>query len=478
MKKGIFSKLIACFVVLSCAFVVSACSIFQKEDTNIKSIVIDEDSIPEVIVVGGFDDAGIKAIVTYEDETTSEIDVTTEMIPAEYQDLLETPGIYKISIMFRNATTKLTVRMVNSTNLYQVNFYNNKEQLITTQFVYDGEDATLPSDVMSSVEGWALVGWDRSHENISEDTNIYGVYVNVENTLSDAKMQQVLLNAEQYYITNSHFTSVEGVTTYYDQTSTSKQTINYHYDTEKQMATSQTIETADDDVYIFIFGETEAEMWYRSVDEGNDYYKVVYEDMRAEWDEEFAEMSFEQMVTISKLYGGENVFSTFTHLIGDNIEYSYELSANKLIYICTITTIDSWETGRDVETCTIKYDDEKILQIVTTYTSYYNEEIRNSYNRTYSIDYTTIEFEEDLIPNFGDVNSDGLVNETDMAMLEQYLAGTITLTEEQLFLADVSLDNEVTEYDHQLFELFLDNKIPHLPLSEEYIIDELFELLL
>ena len=132
--------------------------------------------------------------------------------------------------MFRNATTELTVRMVNSTNIYQVNFYDNQQRLITTQFVYEGEDAVLPSESMTNVEGWAFTGWDRSHENISEDTNIYGLYVNVENTLTEAKMKQVLLNTEQYYITNSHFTSVEEIDKWYSETTTSKRTINYHYD--------------------------------------------------------------------------------------------------------------------------------------------------------------------------------------------------------------------------------------------------------
>ena len=476
MKKSIFSKLMACLIVLASAFVVSACSVFQKEDTNIKSIVIDQDSIPDVIVVGEFDNAGIEAIVTYDDDSTETITITTAMIPEQYRDLLNEPGIYKISIMFRNATTELEVRMVNSTNIYQVNFYNNKNQLITTQFVYDGEDATLPSEVVSRVENYALAGWDRSHENISEDTNIYGLYVNIENTLSDAKMQQVLLNAEQYYMTTSHFTSVEAVETYDEETTHIR--INYHYDSEKQLATSQSVSTSDDIKTITIFGENDCEMLCLSSVDGNYYSLINYEDIEAEWDEAEAGMSFDQMLASYKLTGGyEGAGSIIKLLNYDEVEFGYEITSNKLIYTFTASlTYVYHDTQYEITSYTIKYDDEKVLQIIYSYNMIVENlpEACYSYTCTYNIDYVEIPFEENLIPNFGDVNGDGDINTTDGAEIQRYLAGEFELTEDQLLLADVDLDGQINEYDYQLIQMYVVNKIPYIPFTKECVV-ELFD---
>lgn len=444
-----------CIAVLFSVFVVSACS--EQKDTNIKSIEIIADSVPEVIVVGKFDDAGIKANITYDDNTTAEIDVTTELIPDKYKDLLESPGIYKISIMFRNATTELTVRMVNSTNIYQVNFYDANNRLISTQFVYDGEDAVLPSTQMSAVEGWILTGWDRSNENISKDTNIYGLYVNVENTLSDAKMQQVLLNAEQYYMTNSHFTSIESINTQGAEVWSLKQTINYHYDNEKQLATSQSVYTSDNTRYIIIYRETEAEMLYLSTIEDNEYEIASYEDIESEWDEEKEGESFEQRLAISKLTGGYGNIYTFDELLNfDEVEFSYEITSNKLIYTCTIAyTYNVSDNRISTILYTIKYDEQKVLQMTYKCSTHLDGELCYSISDTYNIDYVEIEFDEDLIPNYGDVNLDGRINTLDITLTKNYLAGIEDLTDKQLVVADANLDGKVDELDVNTIRKYL-----------------------
>lgn len=48
---------------------------------------------------------------------------------------------------------------------------------------------------------------------------------------------------------------------------------------------------------------------------------------------------------------------------------------------------------------------------------------------------------------FGDVNGDGSVNDSDDELLEEYIAGTIQLTEIQLFNGDLNLDNVVDAAD-------------------------------
>ena len=81
MKRNSFLEII--FVMIF-ALALLACSI--QKDVNIKSIVIDEKSIPEFIVAGKFDEAGIKAIVTYEDV---EVFIPNEFIASEDNFILE-----------------------------------------------------------------------------------------------------------------------------------------------------------------------------------------------------------------------------------------------------------------------------------------------------------------------------------------------------------------------------------------------------
>ena len=120
MKNKFLSKFMV-FVVLICASVVMfACG---KKDVNITKIEVDATTIPETIVVGEFDNAGIKATVYYDDGSTQPIDVTSSLIPEEYRSKLETPGVYEIEILFRNAKTQITVKIVEDVNIYTVKFY-------------------------------------------------------------------------------------------------------------------------------------------------------------------------------------------------------------------------------------------------------------------------------------------------------------------------------------------------------------------
>ena len=398
MKKNVLSKIMAVLVIVSCAFIFAACGSIQKPDVNITSFVVDTSSIPEVIVVGEFDEAGIKATVNYSDGTNEPIIITTEMIPEEYRELLNTPGIYKIELMFRNQKAELEVRMVNSTNIYQVNFYNHKDQIISTQFVYDGEDATLPSEFMTNMEGYAFVAWDRSHEDISEDTNIYGLYVNVENTLTDAKMEEALLKAEQYYITHDHFTTINEESNHGEETNTYKAMVNYHYDSENGVATSQSSSISSRyGKTINVWGEEGYETLYiNSVD--SEYDRRTYEQLKAdEYGELITDEEFNQMILNVKLYGDEiemgSVSQLFNAEFGHSrtVDFDYEITSNKLIYTCTVTFTDNHGTDTEIDSYTVKYDDEKVLQIICNYS---NEGSHSSINTVINIDYTTLEFEE------------------------------------------------------------------------------------
>ena len=93
MKKGKFkiSFIKIAFVIIS-SIIISACS-FQK-DVNVKSIEIVEGSVPDFIIVGKFDEAGIQALITYEDDTTSIIDIDSNFLGDEYQKCINNSGEY------------------------------------------------------------------------------------------------------------------------------------------------------------------------------------------------------------------------------------------------------------------------------------------------------------------------------------------------------------------------------------------------
>lgn len=58
----------------------------------------------------------------------------------------------------------------------------------------------------------------------------------------------------------------------------------------------------------------------------------------------------------------------------------------------------------------------------------------------------------------GDVNMDGVIDENDVALVQQYVLGNVTLNPVQLILGDVNNDGEVTTRDAQLIEEMIANE--------------------
>lgn len=470
MKKQI-SKMLAFVCVLCASIVMFACG--AKKDVNIKSIEVIESTVPEVVVIGKFDEAGIKALVSYEDDTTAEIDITSSMIPNEYKDLLNKTGIYKITISYRNETCELTVRMVNSTNIYQVNFYNAKNQIIKSEFVYDGEDATLPTENMYKVDGCSLIGWDVSNENITKDTNIYGIYVAVENTLTEEAMKNALINAEKYHFENNHFTSIESNS--YDDgeiSSTANTKNNYHYDKATEIGTSQQVYESDYYYAVYEYGATSYKLLEKETDGSETLISQTYEELKAEMEasgEEAEDIeNFDQMLKLAKVYG--EGMATVSYLLENGVNsFSYVLTANKIIYTFSSTeTIydEDGTTAMYIEKYTFVYDDEKLLQI--KYCEYEADGETLGIENNFYIDYSLVEFDYLLIPVYGDVNHDGEINTVDGAMITRYLSGEIKLTASQLKLADVNFDEKVDATDSYLIQKYATKKISELPFTKMF----------
>ena len=125
MKKG---RLIRNFIlVVIFSFIISACS-FQK-DINVKSVEIIEETVPEFIVAGKFDEAGIEALITYDDGTTETVEINSSLLRDMYQEELNTPGDYELEILLKDKIVTLNIKIIGQNIVHEVRFYNGFNEL-------------------------------------------------------------------------------------------------------------------------------------------------------------------------------------------------------------------------------------------------------------------------------------------------------------------------------------------------------------
>lgn len=91
MKNGRLIKDFILVVIFS--FIITACS-FHK---NVKSVEIIKETVPEVIVVGTFDEVGIKALIAYDDEISL---VGVSYIKLVGKEILGTGYTYGLQILY------------------------------------------------------------------------------------------------------------------------------------------------------------------------------------------------------------------------------------------------------------------------------------------------------------------------------------------------------------------------------------------
>ena len=349
MRKSIFSK-ISVMVLLFCSIVVmSACSVFQKDNVNITGIRVLDKTVPTYILAqeGAFDDAEIKLEVSYSDNTKKEIAITLSMVPDEYQDELLTPGEYDIKILFRGYETVLRIRVAEVTNVYTVKFFNGNNDLIAVQYVNEGEDATAPASGLVAISGFEFMGWDRDFTNVTEDINVYASYIKVEDILTDEVLEEKFFNAINNTMTTSHTSTVVDYELALEGEGAAQLMLaNFHYNKDS--------------------GEIEAQI--KAVAEGELYGYLEIKDNYASMLMFGEEVDYSTVGSISN----EEIYSTLQmptiEFINDLIiecpivEYSYFVAGNKTIYSCSFSDGDHYEY-------IYCYDNENILSY-----QYYNFE--------------------------------------------------------------------------------------------------------
>lgn len=175
MKRRGFIRVV---LVLLFALVISACSL--QKDQNIKSIAINEKSIPEFVLVGEFDKAGIEALVTYEDGTQETIEVNSNLLKDAYQEQINKAGEYEFEILFRGQSAKFKIKIVDSVGAHVVKFFNGLNELVSMQIIKDGEAAEEPVGEAHLLKGYEFLGWDRKFDNVKADINVYAIYAKVD----------------------------------------------------------------------------------------------------------------------------------------------------------------------------------------------------------------------------------------------------------------------------------------------------------
>ncbi len=70
---------------------------------------------------------------------------------------------------------------------------------------------------------------------------------------------------------------------------------------------------------------------------------------------------------------------------------------------------------------------------------------------------------------YGDVNGDGIINNADVTLLQQYLAGFQKLDEYQLIAADVDGDKDVNIKDTTMISFLINGYIDSFPVGEYFL---------
>ena len=244
-KNNLLVKLLVAVAFVLSAICMTACA---KANKNISKISVVSSTVPAEIVVGKFDEAGIKIKVEYEDGSSTEMAVTTSMLDDNAKQLVNTKsGSYIITIKFRGEETKITVNIVEATEVHTVKFYNAYGYMIyRDDNVKHGQASTLPSEALVKCEGYTFVEWDRATDNVTGDIDVYGIYYRIDETMTSAQMEAKLVSINEQLYSSSFTSNTE--TNYYDFDGSSsdfvlKSTLttqfNYHYLSNNSFATQR-----------------------------------------------------------------------------------------------------------------------------------------------------------------------------------------------------------------------------------------------
>mgnify|MGYP002521517734 CR=1 FL=1 len=362
-KDNLLVKVFVAIAFLLLSIGMSACA---KANKNIVKISVVSSTVPAEIEVGKFDEAGIKIKVEYEDGSIEQKDVTLDMVDATNKEFLNKSGSYIVTIKFNGQETTFNVNVVESAAVHTVKFYNAYGYMIyRDDNVKHGGASTLPSEALRKCEGYTFVEWDRATDNITGDTNVYGVYYKVDSSLTDAELEAKLLSANEYFFTTTHTSTLEEA--HYDNNSgtmklnsTYTYRHNYHYTSLSNFSLQMVSNdgTSTDMTEIKSYG-------------GNMYTNTyLYEDDT--WT--CASVNVTDYNTHVEYFGGERALLAQAIMVGFNLNEQLEICASQdssqYTNIKKTYTFKKYTNGKNIYNATLEY---RFVQDAYNYDTYVYE---------------------------------------------------------------------------------------------------------
>lgn len=106
-------------------------------------------------------------------------------------------GDYTVAIGIEGTNNIIVIDTIEAPKpVYTVTFHDFNGEVINTQSVVCGDDATLPE--IPEIEGYDFIGWDKSNANIKEDTEIHPNYKKQEITIVFVDWSTQLVKVQTY----------------------------------------------------------------------------------------------------------------------------------------------------------------------------------------------------------------------------------------------------------------------------------------
>lgn len=422
-KKNILPKILGLTFIFVLSIFVSACS-FQT-NKNILSIEIIETTIPQHIVVGEFDDAKIQAKITYDDNTFETIYINSLFLGEENKTLINTPGTYEVEILFRGVSTTITINIIDNIEQYTVKFFNGKNEIVSVQVVLQGQNAIEPSASACQINGYKFIGWDRTFDNVTQDINVYGIYVKIDNATTE-DYSNILFNGLQ-----NMMNSTLNISQIYESAIRYDTTMYYNNSSYDKLVIKRT----DDGIF------KHYEMFQKSINNNLVSYTRKYFSANGEITESIPDYYFYQYDIYAKI---KKIATSATTL-----NYSKTSTPSRQLYslIATMSNNDG-ENGNNLTQYEILFDSTQIISMKEYFLTTTGEKSLSG-TTYYTINPTSEEIilypnEVDLIKSAGSVfNYDVIVTKKEM---RDYLCVVETITNDADNMACMVNKDNISTY--------------------------------
>jgi hypothetical protein len=162
------------FIFTSC--IIDVDEVVDVEVKNVPDVIV-VDSLDSDMknIEKAFNDAKIEVTVIYKVGGSETELLTFDKLDEEMQKALNTEGRHYISFMFNGVKCEFQTQ-VKLTRRFTVVFYNALDQVISQQSVKKGDSAIEPSELEREVAGYEFVSWDTEFDVVNRNLEIHGVY--------------------------------------------------------------------------------------------------------------------------------------------------------------------------------------------------------------------------------------------------------------------------------------------------------------